>query len=84
MDLQTVKDKIQKGEYKSKEMFASDIKLIFANAMKYNDASSFYHKYADQLSKVSDQLLESIMPEIADLGATLSAAEAPTKKLKVK
>ncbi|CAN1802161.1 Transcription factor GTE10 [Linum perenne] len=51
MDLGTVKSKITSGEYSSPLAFAADVRLTFANAMKYNPPGNDVHIMADLLNK---------------------------------
>ena len=51
MDLGTVKSRIISGEYSSPLGFAADVRLTFANAMKYNPPGNDVHSMAETLSK---------------------------------
>ncbi|CAL1389047.1 unnamed protein product [Linum trigynum] len=51
MDLGTVKSKITSGDYSSPLAFAADVRLTFANAMKYNPPGNDVHVMADSLNK---------------------------------
>lgn len=41
MDLGTMTKKLQKGEYKSRQTFTSDLSLIFSNCRAYNTGTLF-------------------------------------------
>ena len=51
MDLGTVKRNLEAGKFKSNADFASDVRLVFANAMLYNDQSTEVHVDAYSLAK---------------------------------
>lgn len=50
MDLSTVKKKLDKGVYKRSSEVATDMRLIFSNAMTYNAPNSKIYNYARTLS----------------------------------
>jgi hypothetical protein len=49
MDLGTIQETLDAGSYHSFEDFASDVRLTFQNAMKYNGEGSIVHKMAMEL-----------------------------------
>ncbi|RHY29313.1 hypothetical protein DYB32_005234 [Aphanomyces invadans] len=49
MDLGTVKASLDKGLYATPEALAADIRLVFQNAMAFNDANHWVHVNADTL-----------------------------------
>lgn len=51
MDLGTVKSKLEKNVYSEAEEFAADVKLTFANAMRYNPPGNDVHLMAKELNK---------------------------------
>lgn len=51
MDLGTVKKKLDKGLYKRPSELASDVRLIFSNAMTYNAPNSKIYNHARSLSE---------------------------------
>lgn len=56
MDLGTVKARLDKKEYKSLVDFASDVRLTFDNARKYNPKGSDVHKMAETLTSLFEKL----------------------------
>ena len=50
MDLGTVRDKLGNGKYANAEKFATDVRLVFANAMKFNEDGSGIYVVAENLS----------------------------------
>ncbi|XP_058771392.1 transcription factor GTE11-like [Vicia villosa] len=55
MDLGTIKSKLEKNVYYSKEEFAADVRLTFSNAMTYNPPSNDVHLMANDLNKLFDR-----------------------------
>eukprot|EP00606_Chrysophyceae_sp_TOSAG23-5_P000475 GSChrysophyteH2.ASY1.ANO1.1525.1 assembled CDS len=51
MDLGTIKKNIEKGNYKSLEDVAHDVRLVWTNCMLYNRDGSEYYHLADKFSK---------------------------------
>jgi hypothetical protein len=51
MDLGTVTEKLNKGEYSKEEEFVEDVCLTFRNATKYNPVGNEIHMIAVQLMK---------------------------------
>ncbi|KAG8086934.1 hypothetical protein GUJ93_ZPchr0010g8191 [Zizania palustris] len=49
MDLGTVKENLAFGRYPSHEDFATDVRLTFNNALRYNPADHHVHRYAGNL-----------------------------------
>ncbi|RLN03272.1 transcription factor GTE7-like [Panicum miliaceum] len=49
MDLGTVKRNLAAGRYPSHEAFASDVRLTFSNAARYNPPDHHVHRYAGSL-----------------------------------
>lgn len=52
MDFSTIKDKLNFLSYKSHDKFASDVRLVFSNAIFYNGPKHLVAKDAAKLSKV--------------------------------
>ncbi|XP_011040406.1 PREDICTED: transcription factor GTE10-like [Populus euphratica] len=70
MDLGTVKSRIISGEYSSPLGFAADVRLTFANAMKYNPPGNDFHFMAETLSKFFEvrwKVIEKKIPVTADV-----------------
>jgi len=55
MDLGTVQAKLDEGRYKDASAFASDMRLIWENCMKYNRPDSDLHMTAEKLSKLFEK-----------------------------
>jgi hypothetical protein len=55
MDLGTIKAKLEKNIYFSKEEFAADVRLTFSNAMTYNPPTNDVHLMAKELNKLFDR-----------------------------
>ncbi|RLN34239.1 hypothetical protein C2845_PM03G07960 [Panicum miliaceum] len=54
MDLGTVKKKLSDKQYFMASEFAADVRLTFANAMKYNPPGNHVHAVAEQLNRIFD------------------------------
>ncbi|KAJ3296517.1 hypothetical protein HK104_001524 [Borealophlyctis nickersoniae] len=52
MDLGTVREKLDAGEYESAAAFADDMRLIFANAVAFNPPDHLVHQHAQALDKL--------------------------------
>ncbi|PIL34622.1 hypothetical protein GSI_03401 [Ganoderma sinense ZZ0214-1] len=60
MDLGTMTVKVEKGRYRSLEEFASDLKLVTANAKTFNPTGSIYHTEADRIESYAlDQITKA-------------------------
>ncbi|KAB5532118.1 hypothetical protein DKX38_018788 [Salix brachista] len=78
MDLGTVKSRIISGEYSSPLGFAADVRLSFANAMKYNPPGNDFHFMAVTLGKYFEdrwKVIEKKIPVIADVEPVPSRAD---------
>ncbi|KAJ6418131.1 hypothetical protein OIU84_001504 [Salix udensis] len=78
MDLGTVKSRIISGEYSSPLGFAADVRLCFANAMKYNPPGNDFHFMAETLSKYFEdrwKVIEKKIPVTADVEPVPSRAD---------
>jgi len=69
MDLKTVAEKIQKGQYKEIPELEKDLQLIFSNARSFNEPGSQIYKDAGVLSKLAKS-------RAADCVASLVARQA--------
>lgn len=58
MDLSTVRRKLENGQYENAKEFSEDMKLIFANARKYNPPEHAIHIQAIQLEDYFKQEME--------------------------
>eukprot|EP00250_Pteridium_aquilinum_P003526 c1383_g2_i1 orf=2-391(+) len=69
MDLGTIKTKLQNKVYSSPLQFAEDVRLTFANAMKYNPEGQDAHVMASILSRLFEgkwRLLSKKLQQLAD------------------
>ncbi|EGC44148.1 histone acetyltransferase [Histoplasma capsulatum var. duboisii H88] len=66
MDLSTMEERLECDSYPSPKDLVADLKLIFSNCRRYNDASTVYAKCAVKLEKYMWSLIKKI-PEWADL-----------------
>lgn len=70
MDLGTIKAKLQDSVYSSPLEFASDVRLTFANALKYNPPGDVVHKMAKTLSKVFENKWKRIEKKMAHVDSS--------------
>ncbi|PLB54635.1 GCN5-related histone actyltransferase [Aspergillus steynii IBT 23096] len=66
MDLSTMEQKLENDSYSAPKDLVNDLKLIFSNCRKYNDATTPYAKCAVKLEKYMYSLIKEI-PEWFDL-----------------
>ncbi|RYO97407.1 hypothetical protein DL763_002756 [Monosporascus cannonballus] len=66
MDLSTMEERLEQDFYSASKELVDDLKLIFCNCRKYNDATTVYHKCAVRLEKYMWSLIKEI-PEWFDL-----------------
>ena len=52
MDMSTIKEKLDKGEYKEPWEFVDDVWLMFENAWTYNRKTSKVYKYCSKVRKI--------------------------------
>ncbi|KAK9073985.1 hypothetical protein SSX86_006580 [Deinandra increscens subsp. villosa] len=65
MDLGSVKSKLSENKYSSPVDFASDVRLVFENALLYNPKTDNAHRMADQLLTYFEGLFRPIEAELA-------------------
>ncbi|XP_068095906.1 bromodomain testis-specific protein isoform X2 [Hyperolius riggenbachi] len=70
MDLTTIRDKMENGQYKDTREFASDVRLMFANCYKYNPPDSEVVNMGRKLQDVFETLFAKIPDEPAGFSAT--------------
>lgn len=63
MDLNTVKSKLLSGEIATPSKFAEMMRLVYRNAMKFNQAGSQIHDFAQQLLDIFDGNFEHVKIE---------------------
>ncbi|KAE8149250.1 GCN5-related histone actyltransferase [Aspergillus avenaceus] len=66
MDLSTMEERLENDSYSTPKDLVNDLKLIFSNCRKYNDATTVYAKCAIKLEKYMYSLIKDI-PEWFDL-----------------
>lgn len=66
MDLSTMEERLENDHYTCPKDLVDDLKLIFSNCRRYNDATTVYAKCADKLEKYMWGLVKEI-PEWSDL-----------------
>lgn len=77
MDLSTIREKVRKLEYKSREEFRHDVWQITFNAHKYNDGRNpGIPPLADQLLELCDFLLEQNADSLAEAEAGIEYGDS--------
>lgn len=83
MDLGTVKSRLAAGHYKSPREFATEVRLTFQNAMKYNPKGQDVYFMAEQLLNMFEEKWPEIEAEMAQLSPQPpTPSSAPPKKQK--
>ncbi|KAI8889734.1 Bromodomain-containing protein [Backusella circina FSU 941] len=62
MDMSTIEQKLNEGEYENPDEFENDIRLMFNNCYLYNPATLPIHKMARDLEKVFDAKWDQLPP----------------------
>ncbi|KAM4532901.1 bromodomain-containing protein 3-like isoform 3-T3 [Fundulus diaphanus] len=73
MDLGTVKEKLDGGEYQDAQRFAADVRLIFSNCYKYNPSRHSVVEMARKLQGVFEQRFAKMPEEHVEIIAVGSA-----------
>ena len=60
MDLQTMQNKLDRFEYRDKESFQADFKLMIGNCKSYNTPDTTYYRCAETLDKTFDRKWEQV------------------------
>ena len=60
MDLGTIRQKLNKGEYKKVQEFARDMRLVWDNCKLYNQDGSDLYLVADELSKKFEDKMKAM------------------------
>lgn len=60
MELTTMEERLEKGDYETPRDLVNDLKLIFDNCRKYNDAGTVYSKCAVKVEKYMWTLVDEI------------------------
>ncbi|XP_057971625.1 transcription factor GTE6 isoform X1 [Malania oleifera] len=69
MDFSTIKNQMEAKDgtgYKNVREICADVRLVFKNAMKYNDEKSDVHVMADTLMKKFEEKWLQFLPKVAD------------------
>ncbi|EFY88855.1 histone acetyltransferase GCN5 [Metarhizium acridum CQMa 102] len=66
MDLSTMEERLVRDSYHAPRDFFNDLKLVFSNCRRYNDATTVYNKCAVRLEKYMWSLIKEV-PEWFDL-----------------
>jgi hypothetical protein len=66
MDLGTVRRRLEGAYYKDPEKFAQDVRLTLANALRYNDETSFVHGVAKELGTEFENMFAKTMAEMEE------------------
>ncbi|XP_068608730.1 bromodomain-containing protein 3-like [Brachionichthys hirsutus] len=72
MDLGTVKNKMDRAEYKDPQVFAADVRLIFSNCYKYNPPHHGVVAHARKLQGVFEKRFASMPDEPVDAASQMS------------
>ncbi|KAJ7567692.1 hypothetical protein O6H91_01G002400 [Diphasiastrum complanatum] len=75
MDLGTIRNKVFSRKYSSPQEFATDVRLTFANAMKYNPKGHDVHIMADILRQIFEEKWKCIDQKIKE--PTTEAIDVP-------
>ncbi|KAI4163085.1 MAG: hypothetical protein LQ342_003212 [Letrouitia transgressa] len=77
MDLRTVKEKLDNGQYENAKEFEADVRLIFQNCAKYNGADHPIRHMANELEAIFDSKLAEKRQWI-EMNTAISGAQSPT------
>ncbi|CAM9502458.1 unnamed protein product [Chrysoparadoxa australica] len=76
MDLSTVASKLDAGKYSTAGAFVEDLRLVFANAMRYNPPKHPVHSYARSISVSFERNVKRLQKMMKDrLGKVVSLEE---------
>uniref|UniRef100_A0A3Q2PJY7 Bromodomain-containing protein 3 n=1 Tax=Fundulus heteroclitus TaxID=8078 RepID=A0A3Q2PJY7_FUNHE len=76
MDLGTVKEKLDGGEYQDVQQFATDVRLIFSNCYKYNPSRHSVVEMARKLQGVFEQRFAKMPEEHVEIIAVGSSVSS--------
>ena len=65
MDLGTVRRRLEAGQYVGVDSFATDVRLVFGNAMMFNPPGHYVHTCAQSLGVHFEEWLASVDPTVA-------------------
>ncbi|XP_019854738.1 PREDICTED: bromodomain and PHD finger-containing protein 3-like [Amphimedon queenslandica] len=72
MDFSTMRSKLDSHQYKSLEEFESDLKLVWNNAMTYNQKDTIYYRAAVRIRDVAKRILDQAYGQIKSAGINKS------------
>lgn len=75
MDIRSMDKKLQNNEYKDKDSFVDDVKLIFSNTRRYNQPETVYYKAADELESFINPYLNSLRTDKCGFAPDLTETE---------
>ena len=77
MDLGTIKDRLDRHKYKTPDTFAEHVRLVWANAMAYNQPGSGIYQVADHFAKYFEKRYAKASMQLEEiLSASASAKSA--------
>lgn len=77
MDLRTIREKLENGQYENAKEFEADVRLVFANCHKYNGPDHPIRNQAKQLEGIFDQEMSHKRTWI-DANSPVSGPQSPT------
>lgn len=80
MDFGTISEKLEKDVYSSEEAFAADIRLTFANAMRYNPPKNAVHLMAKELKDLFERTWRSFEAKLVKLRKSVAEQGKLKKK----
>ncbi|KAI3884899.1 hypothetical protein MKW92_003694 [Papaver armeniacum] len=80
MDLGTVKHKLQAKRYLDGSVFASDVRLTFSNAMRYNPPSNYVHGLAQELNNNFESLWRAVQTKWSSESSIVAQKPALNKR----
>lgn len=66
MDLGTIRENMKSNKYKNVREIYADAKLVFLNAMEYNEQNSDVHVMAEQLLALLEEKWRQLLPRVID------------------
>lgn len=66
MDFSTIKKQMEAKEYKNVREICTDVRLVFKNAMKYNDERSDVHVMAKTLLAKFEEKWLQLLPKVTE------------------
>ena len=80
MDLGSIQSKLEEGRYKDPQAFASDVRLVWDNCLKYNMPNSDLYMTAQKLSTLFDKKFNAkFKPASSTSSSSPSSSKSSTK-----